>query len=167
MCSELEWNIFSRESPDFQLILPKLKYFLIWSKSWFRFSATKSCFRLRLELCPGSSFADYGGVSLFPLTTKYLEKFNGNHTYNRGASQSHFWDFWLKTMHLSKKFQLPLLLKIRAHPIPSHTRNTFGSFDPHRLSAFSYSFDVLPGKKQAFRENFNPNPTTRFCSTVR
>ena len=49
------------------------KYFIIWSKS---------CFRLRLELCPGSSFADYGGVSLFPLTTKYLEKFNGNHNYN-------------------------------------------------------------------------------------
>jgi hypothetical protein len=39
-------------------------------------------FLLRLELCAGSSFADYGGVSLFPLTTKYLEKFNGNHNYN-------------------------------------------------------------------------------------
>ena len=42
----LGWNIFSRVRVlvlDFQLILPKLKYFLIWSKSgfdfkkWFRF----------------------------------------------------------------------------------------------------------------------------------
>ena len=85
------------------LILPKLKYFLIWSKSWFRFSAKANysmchlpvlvfllsipltvffLLRLELELCPGSSLADYGGVSLFPLTTKYLEKFNGNHTNN-------------------------------------------------------------------------------------
>ena len=95
MC--LEWNIFSRESPRFSADFAKrLKYFNFWSKSWFRFSATKSCFRLRLELCPGSSFADYGGVSLFPLTTKYLEKFNGNHTYNL--------ENLILTSHFSKTF---------------------------------------------------------------
>jgi hypothetical protein len=59
-----------------------------------------------------------------------------------------------ETMNLSNIFQLPLLLKIRAHPIPSHTRTTFGSFDPHRVRAFSYSFDVLPGQTQAFRDIF-------------
>ena len=70
MCSE--WNIFSRECPRFSADFAKAKIFHL----------VKKLFRLRLELCPGSSFVDYGGVSLFPLTTKYLEKFNGNHTYN-------------------------------------------------------------------------------------
>lgn len=42
----------------------------------------KKLFRLRLELCPGLPIRRLREIFIVLLTTKYLEKFNGNHTYN-------------------------------------------------------------------------------------
>ena len=63
MCSE--WNIFvGRVRELLELLGDRVAH---WKS---------------IETLSYSSFADYGGFPVFCVTTKYCEKFNGNHPYN-------------------------------------------------------------------------------------